>query len=811
MPTLFEVLSGQAQAQPGMLRPGFSPPPPSPDMAMILQLLKGAGAPAADPQKAIDFFTGGPTSTAAARAAQTGWGKPTPVQTQAVGPDALASLLAMPQQTVPGGPQAPVPGMPFIPGVAEPAVAPAAPPAAPSSLGMLARLLQAPQAQAVPGDTMAGMPGADIAPVVEAPASVTPPAPGGGAFEQIMQALRAPGQAKSPLVRDVAGFLGLPGAQAPGSTGPIASMLGAQSAAGMMPSWEDIKGYVMGAPAAPAAQSTTPPGAQAPAAPKPFTWGGIGAGGASAGPTSFTIGGPPSGGGNVAGYLTKMVGAESGGKMVPNAAGASSAFGPAQFTDGTWIDTVKKHAPDVFSSVKGNRQELLQMRTDPKFHMQMAEAFTNENAKILSDAKLPINDQNLYAMHFFGQGAGPKVLAAAPDTPISDLVGAEAIRANPHLKGMTAGQAVAWAGNTINKQGGGTGTGNAFGLPSAPNITRPQIPAPPAVIAAKTTDPNAYDAYSAIKAVAPEPMGTADKVTNILAAMAQGARGTKNIGDFFLGMGGGAGTAASQNIQGARKEAFQFARDEMENRRFQAEVGVRKAGAVADRENAGIAATNINNENQWKTIVKNSELDADVQNKLADYNFKLAEKAWSLGQPDFKTLDDGRIVMTTRQPQGGIKFDVVNMGTQDGLLKQAAAQADQLKKLGITGGPVDSMRYMILGNQAAQRGGAGLAKEALTVEVLRETIEKDGLKDIFGEENYKQIVKRAEEGIPTSAKADTNNYPEMLKQRLLLILSGDREKQGRDNFDKILLKGAQTKFGHTGPGFGANLILNGGI
>jgi hypothetical protein len=199
-------------------------------------------------------------------------------------------------------------------------------------------------------------------------------------------------------------------------------------------------------------------------------------------------------------YLPKMFGAEGGsenGGMVPNKAGASSAFGPAQFTDGTWIDTVRENDPATFMRLGGNKGAILSLRTNPTYHNQMAEKFTEGNAKAIP-AGVPINDASLYAMHFFGRGAGPKVLAADASTPISQLVGADAIAANPFLKGMNAGEARSWAANAISKKGGvGPTVANAASLP----VTQPTA---------------APINYSGLDAKAPtDPLTSLDKVREL--------------------------------------------------------------------------------------------------------------------------------------------------------------------------------------------------------------------------------------------------------------------------------------------------------
>lgn len=154
-------------------------------------------------------------------------------------------------------------------------------------------------------------------------------------------------------------------------------------------------------------------------------------------------------------YMPRMYGGEGGsrnGGMVPNSAGASSAFGPAQFTEGTWLDTVKQYDPATVLRL-GSNAKILALRNDPTYHKDMARKFTEGNADLIPKG-VPINDASLYTMHFFGRGAGPKVLTADGSLPLSEVVPSSTISANPQLKGMNVAQARSWAANYINKQKG---------------------------------------------------------------------------------------------------------------------------------------------------------------------------------------------------------------------------------------------------------------------------------------------------------------------------------------------------------------------
>lgn len=94
----------------------------------------------------------------------------------------------------------------------------------------------------------------------------------------------------------------------------------------------------------------------------------------------------------------QIVGAESSGKANaknPN----SSASGLGQFIAGTWLDMLRRYHPEI----KGTPQELLALRANPELSREMTEAYTRENATMLTRAGLPVTPGNLYLAHFARQ------------------------------------------------------------------------------------------------------------------------------------------------------------------------------------------------------------------------------------------------------------------------------------------------------------------------------------------------------------------------------------------------------------------------
>jgi hypothetical protein len=101
--------------------------------------------------------------------------------------------------------------------------------------------------------------------------------------------------------------------------------------------------------------------------------------------------------------------AESGGD--PNAQNLnSSASGPDQFLNSTWLDTIKAARPDLAQGQSD--QQLLALKTDPQLSGQMRDYYAAQNQATLAKAGLPVTPGNTYLAHF----AGPQttVQSAAP-------------------------------------------------------------------------------------------------------------------------------------------------------------------------------------------------------------------------------------------------------------------------------------------------------------------------------------------------------------------------------------------------------------
>jgi hypothetical protein len=176
------------------------------------------------------------------------------------------------------------------------------------------------------------------------------------------------------------------------------------------------------------------------------------------------------------GLIDSIIGAESGGD--PNAKNPmSSASGPSQFIDSTWLSTLRAHRPDLANQPD---DALLALKSDPALSREMTGAYASDNQAILSKAGVPVTDGNTYLAHFAGPGGAVKVLQADPGASVGDILGPGVVKANPFLSGMTVGDLQAWAARKVGGSAPVQQTASASPArpASAPLSLIPQAPAP---------------------------------------------------------------------------------------------------------------------------------------------------------------------------------------------------------------------------------------------------------------------------------------------------------------------------------------------
>jgi hypothetical protein len=163
--------------------------------------------------------------------------------------------------------------------------------------------------------------------------------------------------------------------------------------------------------------------------------------------------------------VDRIIQAESGGN--PYAKNPrSSATGAGQFIDSTWLSMIGKYRPDLAEGK--SKAEILALRTDPELSRAMTEAYAAENAGVLGQAGFRATPGNTYLAHFAGPQGAVKILGADPSASVASIMGDAAVRANPFLANMTAGDLINWAGR---KMGGASAPQVA---PQSPPWSPPQ-------------------------------------------------------------------------------------------------------------------------------------------------------------------------------------------------------------------------------------------------------------------------------------------------------------------------------------------------
>ena len=141
-------------------------------------------------------------------------------------------------------------------------------------------------------------------------------------------------------------------------------------------------------------------------------------------------------------------------------AGTSSAGGLFQVVDKTWKEFGGKPGKKL------DADENIRVGTDIiAKNTQALRSFLNRDPR----------PAEIYAAHYFGPSGAKSFLSADPNTPIADILGKAAVKANPNLQGKTAGQVLA----QLETKMGGSPAPDVSRETSAPAAKKPLPPSLP--------------------------------------------------------------------------------------------------------------------------------------------------------------------------------------------------------------------------------------------------------------------------------------------------------------------------------------------
>jgi len=185
----------------------------------------------------------------------------------------------------------------------------------------------------------------------------------------------------------------------------------------------------------------------------------------------LTIPGNP----DLATFLDRLMAAESGGR--DSAANPlSTALGPFQFIKSTFIDIARRHFPELLA--EHTDEQVLALRTTRHFARSAAEAYTLENAAHLKSQGHEPTWPHLRLAFLLGPTGASRVLQAPQDTPLSQILSASVLQANPFMIGKTATDLVARAARDVSAENHSV---SARSSPTA--LVRPEARARPAALA----------------------------------------------------------------------------------------------------------------------------------------------------------------------------------------------------------------------------------------------------------------------------------------------------------------------------------------
>jgi len=139
-------------------------------------------------------------------------------------------------------------------------------------------------------------------------------------------------------------------------------------------------------------------------------------------------------------FLTRLMAAESGGRRHAKNP-RSSALGPFQFINSTFLDVARRHFSAEIAGL--TEKQILKLRADPQLSRRAAAAFCRESLDYLKEQGFEPTFAHLRLAFLLGPAGAARIMKAQPRTPVARLLSPPVMEANPFLRGMSAGDLLA--------------------------------------------------------------------------------------------------------------------------------------------------------------------------------------------------------------------------------------------------------------------------------------------------------------------------------------------------------------------------------
>ncbi|MEQ1649147.1 MAG: hypothetical protein ABL898_11220 [Hyphomicrobiaceae bacterium] len=174
-------------------------------------------------------------------------------------------------------------------------------------------------------------------------------------------------------------------------------------------------------------------------------------------------------------FLDRLMIAESGGDDTAKNS-RSTAVGPYQFIEGTWLDLMRRHFVTEIANL--NPQQILTLRTSRAIARRAAEIYSKENAAVLTQHGAKPTFTHLRLAFLLGPMGAVRVIKAEPETRVAILMGPAVARANPFMHGLTTSGLIARAARDLKVRASSIAALAASEIPAgvtAPKSTKPRI------------------------------------------------------------------------------------------------------------------------------------------------------------------------------------------------------------------------------------------------------------------------------------------------------------------------------------------------